>query len=313
LHALIELPKYEAVIANVAIVKKRGESRIKIAKDLRDKMIKKAREEFAKQMAAIKPSIKLEMKRAADEASVALTSAKRLREIVYAPEAYDSRTKLTDVLWILAKNGYAQEADECAGLNRETWTYLPPEMSEEDKDRVRKTNMFWQSIINLEHGKWKVTRLARAASEGKLSRVRELCDWSAGIEKADKDGRTPLYYASLNGELDVVLELLNRGANIEAETDYRATSLFIASQQGYLHVVRELLARGANVEAANIRGDTPLMFASFYGRAEIVLALLNAGANKHHVDKDGDTAVSLAGLADGVKRSAKAAVLALLA
>ncbi len=219
---------------------------------------------------------------------------------------------LTDVIGFVALNGYAREANACAGLCRETWRCIPAGLSAADADRVRRDHPLWQAIINLRHGKWKETRLSWAAREGKLSRVRELCEWRAGVEEADKDGRTPLYYASQKGHLDVVRELVARGANIEAATNDGATSLIIASQKGHFDVVRELLASGANIEAA-ADGDTPLIMASYFGHVDVVRVLLAAGANKHHVDNDGDTATSVAGTAFGVIPAAKSAALALLA
>jgi len=227
--------------------------------------------------------------------------------------AYERRLKLTDVIGLVAQNGYAREADACAGLTRETWRCIPAGLSATDADRVRRDHPLWQAIIDLRHGEWKETRLSRAASEGKLSRVRELCDWRADVEVTDVYGRTPLIDASYSGHHDVMRELLARGANIEAAMNEGITSLFIASQEGHICVVRELLARGANVNAADNNGDTPLIIASYFGYVDVVRALLSAGADKHHVDNVGDTATSCAGDGDGVKPSAKAAVLALLA
>jgi ankyrin repeat protein len=104
------------------------------------------------------------------------------------------------------------------------------------------------------------------------------------------------------------------GANVEAAMNGGFTSLFVASQFGNLAVVRELLACGANVEAATADDSfTPLIMASFRGHVDVVRALLAAGADKHHVANIGATATSVAGTAGGVKLSAKAAVLALLA
>ena len=51
-----------------------------------------------------------------------------------------------------------------------------------------------------------------AAYKGDLLRVRELCDWHADVEAADKHGFMPLWWASFFGHLDVVRELLVRGA-----------------------------------------------------------------------------------------------------
>ena len=143
---------------------------------------------------------------------------------VAAAEAYERRLKLTDIIGYVALNGYAREVEACAGLNRETWRCVPPGLSAADADRVRAGHPLWQAIINLRHGEWKETRLSWAACKGKLALVRELCEWRADVEAADKDGRTPLFDASQQGCLKVVRELLARGANIEAATKYGATS-----------------------------------------------------------------------------------------
>ena len=207
-------------------------------------------------------------------------------------DAYERRLKLTDVIGFVALNGYAREADACAGLNRETWRCIPAGLNASDADGVRRDHPLWQAIIDLRHGKWKKTRLRWAAYNGHLARVRELCDWHADIEAADMYGYTPLWCASLRGHLDIVRELLARGASIEAATNDGVTSFFIASQFGHLDVVRELLSRGASIEAARSDGRTPMIQASWRGNVEVVRALLAAGANKHHIANRGETATS---------------------
>ena len=179
-------------------------------------------------------------------------------------DAYERRLKLTDVIGFVALNGYAREANACAGLNRETWRCIPAGLSAADADRVRRDHPLWQAIIDLKHKhSWlTATRLGWAAYNGHLALVRELCDWRADIEAANKDGRTPLWWASHTGNLDIV---------------------------------RELLARGANVNTVSNGGYTPLMWSSFGGCVEVVRALLAAGVDKRHVANDGDTAASVAG------------------
>jgi hypothetical protein len=162
-------------------------------------------------------------------------------------EAYERQLKLTDIIGFVALNGYAREADACAGLCRETWRCIPVGLSADDADRVRRDHPLWKAIINLGHGRWNRTRLALAAEHGSLARVRELCDWRAQVEAVDLYGGTPLYRASTKCHLDIVRELLARGASIEAATNVGRTSLHGASREGRLDVVRELLARGANV------------------------------------------------------------------
>jgi hypothetical protein len=260
-------------------------------------------------------------------------------------DAYERRLKLTDVIGFVALNGYAREADACAGLCRETWRFIPAGLSAADADRVRRDHPLWQAIIDLRHGKYKSTRLDLAALKGSLNCVRELCDWRADIEAVDKDGRTPLWNASSFGRLAVANEPLARSANIEVEKDDGATSLFvasqndhfavarellarganieaatrgatsllIASQEGYLDVVRELLARGANVNASADDRSTPLIQASWSGHVEVVRALLAAGADKRLVMNDGATATSLAGTDLNAPLGSRTAILALLA
>ena len=188
-------------------------------------------------------------------------------------DAYERRLKLTDVIGFVALNGYAREANACAGLNRETWRCIPAGFSAADADRVRRDHPLWQAVINLKHKHdWRVaTRLGWAAINGQLAHVRELCDWRADIEAANKDGRTPLWWASGKGHLDIV---------------------------------RELLARGANVNAVTNLGYTPLSVASIWGRVEVVRALLAAGADKRHVANNGSTAASVAGFPNHATRAA---------
>jgi hypothetical protein len=273
-------------------------------------------------------------------------AARQRRRIWQLEDEVTALTPRIDIIGLCVAAGFTEVGVRCAGLCRETWTTVPAGLSEANAARVRTGHPIWSRIINAKHGTFKETRLCWAARTGKLSRVRELCEWRAGIEKADTVGRTPLwvassignragvrellarganieaadnkgatnlYIASQNGHLAVVRELLARGANIEAAMNSGETILLVASQEGRLDIVRELLARGANVNAADNDGDTPLILASFCGHVDVVRALLAAGANKHHVANDGSIASSCAGDKDNAKPAAKAAVLALLA
>jgi hypothetical protein len=198
-------------------------------------------------------------------------------------EAYERRLKLTDVIGFVALNGYAREADACAGLNRETWRCIPAGLSAADADRVRRDHPLWQAIINLKPtiGFWKDTRLGSAARHGHLARVRELCDWRADIE-------------AINNRFD-------------------HTPLITAIDFGHLDVVRELLSRGANVNAVSSYGYTPLIWSSFFGHVNVVRALLAVGADKHQVNNAGNTATSLAGISPYAPPGSRDAIRTLLA
>ena len=181
---------------------------------------------------------------------------------VAAAEAYERRLKLTDIIGYVALNGYAREAEVCAGLNHETWRCVPAGLSAADAERVRAGHPLWRAIIDLPHGKEKWTRLIFAVANNNLASMRSLCDWHAGLEVRNINGSTALHYASSHGR-----------------TDY----------------VRELIARGADVNAATNNGITPLMAASWFNRIDTVRLLLIAGADKRRVDASGWTAHSEAG------------------
>jgi hypothetical protein len=197
---------------------------------------------------------------------------------VVAAEAYERRLKLTDIIGFVALNGYAREADACAGLNRETWRCIPAGLSAADADRVRRDHQLWQAIINLKHSVHKETRLFRAARRGNLERVRELCDWRADVQATDCSDRTPL---------------------------------MTALQSGHHEVVCELLARGADANTAGDNGYMPLFFSSACGLVDVVRALLAAGADKHHVNHHGLTAATI--YSDYDEPGSRAAIRALLA
>ena len=198
------------------------------------------------------------------------------------------------IIGLCVAAGFTEVGERCAGLCRETWTALPADLSEADVARARGAHPIWPRIIDLKHGEHKETRLSWAARKGKVSRVRELCDWLAGVDVAGECGCTSLYVASERGHLDVVRELLARGANIEAARNGGATSLLIASENGHLAVVRELLARGANIEAAEDDGVTSLLVASQNGHLDVVRELLARGAKTEVADAEGRTSLFIA-------------------
>ena len=176
---------------------------------------------------------------------------------VAAAEAYERRLKLTDIIGYVALNGYAREAEVCAGLNRETWRCVPAGLSAADAERVRAGHPLWRAIIDLPYGGLKRTRLMYAVNNNKLACLRSLCDWHADLEVRDAYCRTALHHASFSGHTDCV---------------------------------RELIARGADVNAATNFGDTPLMAASWFNRIDAVRLLLAAGADKRRVDAQGRNA-----------------------
>jgi len=113
-------------------------------------------------------------------------------------------------------------------------------------------------------------------------------DVSSVINKADKDKRTPLQWASSMGLVEVVRLLCDKGADTELRDESGWTALMIASSAGRTDVVEELLYRGANPAAENPRGQTSLHYAASKGHVDVARALLvngKGGADVNARDK----------------------------
>ena len=98
--------------------------------------------------------------------------------------------------------------------------------------------------------------------------VKELIQAGADIEGRDKDGETPLIWASSYGHLEIVQELIQAGADVNAKDNDACTPLIWASSRGHLAVVQELIKSGANVNAPI--GLIAIIVAHFNGQHEIV-------------------------------------------
>jgi len=99
--------------------------------------------------------------------------------------------------------------------------------------------------------------LIEAARWGDLEKVKKLLDRGADVNARDKDGWTPLHWASVHGHLDVIKLLVERGADVNA-SNHGWTPLHEAASRGHLNVVKFLVERGADVNARDREGRTPL-------------------------------------------------------
>ncbi|KAH9148603.1 hypothetical protein AeRB84_008085, partial [Aphanomyces euteiches] len=138
------------------------------------------------------------------------------------------------------------------------------------------------------------TPLYVASGKGHLYIVKELCVLGAAINVRDKDGCTPLHGASRNGHFDVVKELLARGAATRTRDKDGNTPLYWASHNGHFKVVEQLLIYDAIVDIASWDGRTPLYMASGNGHLKVVEELLNHGADLDKKAWDHSTSLHVA-------------------
>jgi uncharacterized protein len=112
------------------------------------------------------------------------------------------------------------------------------------------------------------------------------------VDLSNKQGETPLMFASINGELPLVKTLILQN---KAQIDHIGwTPLHYACAKGHFDVALFLISKGANVNALSLGGTTPLMMAVQSGNEMLVKLLLDRGANLQLRNAEGISAIDIA-------------------
>tara|TARA_B100001173_G_C15996017_1_gene551123 strand:- start:115 stop:984 length:870 start_codon:yes stop_codon:yes gene_type:complete len=98
-------------------------------------------------------------------------------------------------------------------------------------------------------------------------------DKGAEVDRAEKDGVTPLYVSCKNGHFDAARLLLDNGAEVDRANKDGATPLFVACCNGHVDAARLLLDKGADASRVTKKGTTPLGIARKKGHSSIVALL----------------------------------------
>ena len=150
---------------------------------------------------------------------------------------------------------------------------------------------------------------------------------------SDKNGRTPLIWASMNGHVNILRRLFLWAKFTEAKTNTRRyrqavenhglkakryealvlercgididaadiegrTPLSWAASRGHLEFVKELLEMGSDVELEDVNGRTPFWWAAANGHLDVIKMLLDRRkVDPRREDRNGDTALSRAAYA----------------
>jgi len=134
-----------------------------------------------------------------------------------------------------------------------------------------------------------------AASQGDLAQVKTWVEKDPQLVNfKDKDGRTPLHWASRGIHLDVLAYLVEHGANVNARDNDRVTALHSLSYRGDAGAMEILITEGADVEVKEVNGMTPLMYAAYGGQKAATTLLLKHGASIKVKDETGLTVADIA-------------------
>ena len=101
------------------------------------------------------------------------------------------------------------------------------------------------------------------------------------------DGDTPLTKSILSGQSDLAIWLIEHGADIERALKNGRTPLITAAGKGDRLVVDKLISVGANLDRTMDNGSSALMYAVAKGFLDIAKMLVAAGASTDLRDKEG--------------------------
>ena len=139
--------------------------------------------------------------------------------------------------------------------------------------------------------------LLNSANKGNTNRVKALLSTpGVDVNKADRNGNTPLLLACGRGHVGVVrLLLAHPRIKINKEDNVGTTPLYRASAMGRTEIVKLLLARPTiYVNKADEDGETPLYRAVDNGHTEVVrLLLAHPDIKVNKAAKDGSTPLSI--------------------
>ena len=116
----------------------------------------------------------------------------------------------------------------------------------------------------------------------------------------DKDGDTPLHWASEFGQMDMARLLLQFKADPNIKGNYGSTPLQWASSNGQVEMARLLLQSNADPNVKNRDGYTPLQYASMFGYVDMTRLLLQSNVDPNTKDNHGETPLHLASSAGKV-------------
>jgi len=109
------------------------------------------------------------------------------------------------------------------------------------------------------------------------------------LNARDRNGNTPLMWATSQGDEQLVELLVDQGSAVNLQNFVGETALFIAAARGFEKICTFLIENGGDSRIATLDGATALHIASAGGHSDVVKSLVSHGAFVNVVDEEGDT------------------------
>jgi ankyrin repeat protein len=150
------------------------------------------------------------------------------------------------------------------------------------------SGIVWKLDPDLAKSQQDKDKLARAAADGDLTRVRSFVERGIPADSRDPSGIPIVAWAASSGNQDLVEYLMSKGAQLCAK-DFLLSPLEMAANSQDLKMMRFLISKGANVDRRNSAGSTPLLTACLKQQTDVVRVLLEAGADVNAKNDKGIT------------------------
>jgi len=125
---------------------------------------------------------------------------------------------------------------------------------------------------------------------GNVTAVEQLIKQGTSINvELNPDGDTPLTKSIFSRQSDLAVWLISNGADVEKALRNGRTPLITAAGCGDMRVVDALLAAGASIDRQMNNGATALMYAVSKGFVDVASKLMQKGASTTLRDNDGWT------------------------
>ena len=114
------------------------------------------------------------------------------------------------------------------------------------------------------------------------------------LQQKDRNGRSPIHYATHFGHIAVVRLFLEMGAERDAADLHGLSSIMEAARMGHMDCMQELCRRQDDLVVSDLNGRTVLHWAARNGHMDMARFLLGRKANANAVDVGGNTALHYA-------------------